>query len=58
MKYTKMKATVNSAKSQITTYEFIFCCLFGEKDLKQKYNLSRTLQYPTTSASQGNQVGM
>ena len=51
-----MKATVNSAKSQMTKFEFIFCCLLGEKDLKQKDNLNRTLQYPTISATQQNQV--
>ena len=37
-------------------FEFVFCFLLGEKVLKQTDNLSRTLQVPTTSASQGNRL--
>ena len=53
-----MKARVNSVKSQRGNFEFIICSLLEEKILKQTDNFSRTLQDPTISASQGNQLGM
>ena len=38
--------------------EFIFCCLLGEKVLKQTDNLSKILQDPTISILEGNQLGI
>lgn len=38
--------------------EFIFCCLLGEKVLKQTGNLSKILQDPTISILEGNQLGI
>ena len=58
LKDTEMKAKVNGVKSQMDKFEFIFCCLLGEKVLKQTDNLSRILQDPTISLSEGNQLGI
>ena len=56
LKDNELKTRVNGVTSQMGKFEFVFCFLLGEKVLKQTDNLSRTLQVPTTSASQGNRL--
>ena len=53
-----MKAKVNGVKYQMGKAELIFCCLLGEKVLKQADNLSRILQDPTISVLEGNHLGI
>lgn len=56
LKDNELNTRVNGVNSQMGKFEFVFCFLLGEKVLKQTDNLRRTLQVPTTSASQGNRL--
>jgi len=56
VKDTEMKGRIIGAKSNMTSFEFLFGCSLGKLILKQTDNLSRTLQDPTLSAAQGQSV--
>ena len=55
-KDTDIKSRVRGVKSIMPTFDFIFGCELEELLLRQTDNLSRTLQNPKLSATEGNAI--
>ena len=53
VKETEMKARIREVMTVMKTFDLIFCCCLGERILKQKDNLSKTLQRKDISAAEG-----
>ena len=53
---TEMKAKLQSVKAVTSTLQFLFSCSLGKVILKQAINLSNTLQNPSISVTQGQEV--
>ena len=54
---TSDKARLQGVKAVTSTSQFLFNCSHGNKIiLKQAYNLSKTLQNPSISAAQGQEI--
>ena len=53
---TEMKAKLQSVKAVTSTLQFLFSCSLGKVILKQAINLSKTLQNPSISVTQGQEV--
>ena len=56
VKLTEMKGRINGAKSKMKTFDFLFGCVLGKTILKQTDNLSKSLQSPTLSAAEGQEI--
>ena len=56
VKLTEMRGRILGAKSKMNTFDFLFGCLLGKIILKQTDNLSKSLQSPTLSAAEGQEI--
>ena len=52
----EMKGRIIGTKSSMNIFSFLFGCLLGKTLLKQTDNLSRTLQNPTLSAAEEQEI--
>ena len=55
-KLTEMRGRILGAQSKMNTFDFLFGCLLGKIILKQTDNLSKSLQSPTLSAAEGQEI--
>ena len=53
---TEMKARLQGVKAVMSTSQFLFSCSLGKIIFKQADNLNKTLQYPSISAAQGQEI--
>ena len=53
---TEMKARLQGVKAVMSTSQFLFSCSLGKITFKQADNLNKTLQYPSISAAQGQEI--
>ena len=53
---TNIKARLQGDKAVMSTFQFLFNCSLGKMILKQTDNLSKTLQNPSISAAQGQEI--
>ena len=51
-----MKASLQGVKAVMSTFQFLFSCSLKEIILKQADNLSKTLQNPSISTAQGQEI--
>ena len=56
VKITEMRGRILGAQFKINTFDFLFGCLLGKIILKQTDNLSKSLQSPTLSAAEGQEI--
>ena len=53
---TEMKTRLQGVKAVMSTFQFLFSCSHDKIILKQTDNLSKTLQNPSISATQGQEI--
>ena len=53
---TEMKSRLQGVKAVMSTFQFLFSCSLGKIILKKTDNSSKTLQYPSMSAAQGQEI--
>ena len=51
-----MKARLQGVNAVMSTFQFLFSCSLGKIILKQTDNLSKTLQNPSISPAQGQEI--
>ena len=56
VKLTEIRGRIPGAQSKMNTFDFLFGCLLGKIILKQTDNLSKSLQSPTLSAAECQEI--